>query len=263
MPHQPDHAPDADALARRERSLEKRLDLARLPRHVAVIPDGNGRWARLRGWADRTKGHEAGVEAIRTLITECARLGLGALSIYAFSRDNWARPRHETSMLMRFFRKFLIAERKRLMDNRIRLVHSGRREDLPPAVIAELDRTMALTAGNDGMVLNLAVSYGGREEIAHAARVLARQAAAGRLDPDAITPETVAAALYHPELPDPDLLIRTSGEQRISDFLLYEVSYAELHFTPVLWPDFRLAHLLEALVDYQERERRFGKVADA
>ena len=258
----PKHVSD-DRLAHYERSLENRLDPTRVPRHVAVIPDGNGRWARQRGWADRTKGHEAGVEAIRTLIEECARLGIGALSVYAFSRDNWARPRRETAMLMRFFRKFLVAERKRLMDNRVRLVHSGCREDLSAAVLAELDRTIELTARNDGMVLNLAVSYGGREEIAHAARQIARRAAAGELDPEDVTPETVAAALYHPDLPDPDLLIRTSGEQRISDFLLYEGSYAELYFTPVLWPDFRRVHLLEALVDYQERERRFGKVKDA
>lgn len=260
MPPQPDHAPDGDALARRERSLEERLDPTRLPRHVAVIPDGNGRWARSRGWADRTKGHEAGVEAIRTLIEECARLDISALSVYAFSLDNWARPRRETAMLMRFFRKFLVAERERLMANRIRLIHSGRRQDLPDAVLAELQRTMELTAHNDGMVLNLAVSYGGREEIAHAMRQIARRAAAGELDPETVTPETVASALYHPELPDPDLLIRTSGEQRVSDFLLYEGSYAELYFTPVLWPDFCRMHLLEALVDYQERERRFGKV---
>lgn len=253
---------ESAAAGRRERELEHRLDPERLPRHLAVIPDGNGRWAKAHGFGDRVKGHEAGAEAIRTVIKECGRLGIPVLSIYAFSRDNWSRDRHETSALMQFFRRYLVSERGRLREHGIRLVHSGSREDLPTYVLKALDRTIALTAGNTGMVLNLAVSYSGREEIAHAARGLAAKVAAGGLNPDEITPELFAQHLYNPDLGNPDLLIRTSGERRISDFLLYQMNYAEIHFTPVLWPDFQRVHLLEALVDYQGRRRRFGRVID-
>lgn len=257
MTDRPAHRPTDDAT--HERRLEEALDPERMPAHIAIIPDGNGRWARQRGLADRVKGHEAGIDAIRDTIESCARLRLRALSIYAFSMDNWKRSRHETSALMRFFRKFLIAERDRLRDNDIRLVHSGRREDLPRYVVDALDKTMALTENNRGMVLNLAVSYSGRQEIVRAAQRLAALAAQSRLDPEAIDGDLFARQLYHPEIGNPDLLIRTSGERRISDFLLYQMSYAEIHFCPVLWPDFRRRHLLEAITDYQQRERRFGR----
>jgi len=246
-------------LTAEERKLRNRLDPERIPRHVAVIPDGNGRWARAHGMADRIKGHEAGIEAIRDIIESAARIGIKVLSIYAFSMDNWLRARHETSALMRYFRRFLVSERANLAKNDFRIVHSGRREDLPRYVIEALDKTIEATAANSGLTINLAVSYSGREEIVMAARSLAADAAAGRIKPDDIDRAAFENRLYHPELGHPDLLIRTSGERRISDFLLYQMNYAEIHFTPVLWPDFRRIHLLEALVDYQKRERRFGR----
>lgn len=246
--------------AESEKALRAQLDLERLPRHIALIPDGNGRWAKGKGWADRIKGHEAGIDAIRMMIEECASLHIDALSIYAFSRDNWTRSRHETSTLMRFFKKFLIVERDRLKKNDIRLIHTGCREDLPKYVLKELDKTIDLTAKNNGMTLNLSVSYSGREEIANAARRLAEMAARGELDPADITPERFSHNLYHPDLGDPDLLIRTSGENRISDFMLYQISYTELWFASVLWPDFSKTHLYEALLSYKNRERRFGGV---
>lgn len=247
---------------RREQELEALLDLERLPRHVAVIPDGNGRWAKTHGLLDRTQGHEAGIESIRVLIESCARLHLPALTVYAFGRDNWGRPRHETSTLMRFFRKFLVAERARLEENDIRLVHSGHWADLPAAVLKEFDHTMELTANNQGMVLNLAVSYSGRMEILTAVQTVAQKVADGLLKPEEITPEVFETGFYHPELGDPDLLIRTSGEHRISDFLIYQIRYTEFYFPEVLWPDFRREHLLEALVAFQSRDRRYGKVKE-
>ena len=231
----------APAKTRREAELEKRLDPARLPSHLAMIMDGNGRWAKAHGYSNRTKGHEAGIESTRAVVEESARLGVRTLSLYAFGRDNWNRPRQETSRLMRYFQRFLAKERDRLQEHRIRLVHTGCREDLPRYVLKELDRTLELTRDAPGMTLNLAVSYSGREEIAHAARRLAAKAAAGELAPEDITPEVFANHLYRPDLGNPDLLIRTSGERRISDFLVYQMHYAEIYFTPVLWPDTRPA----------------------
>ncbi|NQU42410.1 di-trans,poly-cis-decaprenylcistransferase [bacterium] len=259
MTARPEKSLSPAAPSDREHQLEKQLDPGRLPRHIAIIPDANGRWAKTHGWADRVKGHEAGIQAIRTTIEECARLGIEILSIYAFSRDNWKRSRHETSSLMRFFQKFLIVERPLLEKHNIRLLHSGRREDLPAYVLEALDRTMELTANHTGLQLNLAVSYSGRDEIVRAAQTLAIRVQKGEIQPQDITPERFAHHLYHPELGDPDLLIRTSGENRISDFLLYQMHYAELHFTSILWPDFRRADLLEGIVAYQTRERRFGR----
>ncbi len=241
-----------------ERDLEAELDRARLPRHIAIIPDGNGRWARQRGFADRVRGHEAGFKAIRDVVETCVELGVDALSIYAFSRDNWQRSRHETSTLMRMLRRFLISERGLLKEHDVRLIHTGRREDLPRYVTQALDKTLALTADNAGMTLNLCVSYSGRLEISDAARRLAEKVRDGEIDADDITPDAIAQHLYAPQLGDPDLLIRTSGERRISDFLTWQLNYSELHFTDVYWPDFRRAHLVEALVDYQSRQRRFG-----
>ncbi|HUT24674.1 MAG TPA: isoprenyl transferase [Sumerlaeia bacterium] len=243
------------------RELEQQLDPARLPRHVAIIMDGNGRWAKQRGWSDRIRGHEAGAKAVRETVESCARLSIQALTLYAFSLENWQRPQSEISTLMRLLRRFLVQERPALKKNNIRLIASGRLDDLPPAARNTLRQTCNLTRDNTGLTLNLALSYSGREEIAHAARALAREAAEGRLEPDRITPEMIAERLYAPELGDPDLLIRTSGEWRISNFLLWQMAYTEIYVTEVLWPDFRRVHLLEALVDYQRRERRFGKVS--
>jgi len=230
-----------------------------IPRSVAVIMDGNGRWAKGKG-LERIRGHERGVEAVRTVATECARLGVEALTLYAFSEENWKRPRHEILLLMRLLRQFLTAERPTLVQNDIRLLHSGRRDRLDADVLATLDETMALTAGHRGMKLVLAISYGGRQEIADAARAIARDVAAGRLAPEAVDEAAVASRLYLPDVPDPDLLIRTAGEMRVSNFLLWQISYAEIHVSPVCWPDFRTEHLHDAFRDYGRRTRKFGQV---
>ncbi len=230
-----------------------------VPRSVAVIMDGNGRWARRAGF-ERIRGHEKGIDAVRTTVTECARLGVEALTLYAFSEENWQRPDREVALLMRLLTKFLVDERATLMQNSVRLVHAGRRQRLDPKVLALLDETVALTAGNRGMHLCLAISYGGRQELVDAARSLARDVAAGRLSPDAIDERALAARLYQPQLPDPDLLIRTAGERRVSNFLLWQISYAEIHVADVCWPDWGAEHLLAAFRDYGARTRKFGKV---
>jgi undecaprenyl diphosphate synthase len=223
--------------------------------------DGNGRWASRHGWSERIKGHERGAEAVRSATRGCASLHMDALTLYAFSSENWARPRREIEGLMALLRRYLVDEIPELNDNNIRLVASGEIERLSAATRRQLDATREATANNTGMVLNLALSYGGRDEIVRAARHLAREARDGHLDPEEITTELFARSLYLPELPDPDLLIRTSGELRISNFLLWQIAYAELYVTPVLWPDFREEHLYMALLDYQSRERRFGRVS--
>jgi len=230
-----------------------------VPRSVAVIMDGNGRWARRAGF-ERIRGHEKGIDAVRTTVTECARLGVAALTLYAFSEENWSRPAREIELLMKLLRRFLVDERPTLMQNRVRLLHAGRRERLDAEVRALLDETVALTSVNSGMQLCLAISYGGRQEIADAARALAREVAAGRLEPDAVDEAAIAARLYQPTLPDPDLLIRTAGELRISNFLLWQVSYAEIHVSSVCWPEFGKEHLHAAFRDYGRRVRKFGKV---
>lgn len=230
-----------------------------VPRSIAVIMDGNGRWARSRK-LERIRGHEKGVDAVRTTVTECARLGVEALTLYTFSEENWQRPRREIQALMKLLKRFLIDERPTLMNNNVRLVHAGRRERLEADVLGLLDETMAMTAANDGMVLCLALSYSGRAELADAAKALAEEVAAGRVRPDSIDEAALARHLYCPELPDPDLLIRTAGELRISNFLLWQVSYAEIHVSSVCWPEFGEEQLHEALRDYGRRVRKFGKV---
>ena len=235
----------------------------RLPEHIAIIMDGNGRWAKQHGLLQRIRGHEAGIESVRTAVRACGELHVKALTLYAFSVENWQRPRREIDALMRLLEQFLRDEIPELNDNGVRLVASGRIEDLPPSARKALDNTMAVTARNSGLVLNLALSYGGRTEIVAAARELARKSRSGALRPDDIDDETFARHLYHPELGDPDLLIRTSGELRVSNFLLWQIAYTEIYVTPVLWPDFRRRHLYEAILDYQKRERRFGKVLNS
>jgi undecaprenyl diphosphate synthase len=249
--------------ARHEQDLAERLDPARLPAHVAIIMDGNGRWAKQKGWSDRIRGHKAGIQAVREVVENCARLHLKALTLYAFSRENWRRPKRETSALMRLLKLFLVQERPTLQKNNVRLIASGCLDDLPEDARKTLGETMRLTAGNTGLVLNLALSYSAREEITAAARALASRVAEGLLRPEDITPDRISENLYAPQLGDPDLLIRTSGEFRISNFLLWQLAYTEIHITDILWPDFRNVHLLEALVDYQGRDRRFGGVGSA
>jgi undecaprenyl diphosphate synthase len=243
-----------------EQELLQQLDKNRLPRHVAIIMDGNGRWARLHGFKSRMSGHRAGIDAVRTATRTAVELHLHALTLYAFSEENWSRPKREIQFLMSLLRRFLKDEIPELMENNIRLVSSGHIQRLPDDCRMQLLETQKITQKNTGLILNLALSYGGRAEIADAVRKIAMDAAAGKIHPDDLTEERFAAFLYHPELPDPDLIIRTSGEYRISNFLLWQAAYAELYFTNVLWPDFNKRIFLEALIDYQKRERRFGGV---
>ncbi|MBX3463860.1 MAG: di-trans,poly-cis-decaprenylcistransferase [Planctomycetes bacterium] len=230
-----------------------------VPRSVAVIMDGNGRWARRAG-LERIRGHERGIDAVRTTVTECARLGVEALTLYAFSEENWQRPQREIDLLFKLLQRFLVEERPTLMQNRVRLLHAGRRERLPPPVLALIDETVALTRDNAGMQLCLAISYGGRQELVDAMRSLARRVASGELSPGQIGEATIRGALYQPGVPDPDLLIRTAGEQRLSNFLLWQISYAEIHVSDVCWPEFGREQLEAAFRDYGRRVRKFGKV---
>jgi undecaprenyl diphosphate synthase len=230
-----------------------------VPRSVAVIMDGNGRWARSAG-LERIRGHEKGIDAVRNTVTECARLGVDALTLYAFSEENWNRPAREIALLMALLRRFLVAELPTLMQNRVRLLHAGRSQRLEPEIKELLARTAAATAANTGMRLCLAISYGGRQELVDAMQALARDVAAGALRPEDIDEAAVRRRLYQPDLPDPDLLIRTAGERRVSNFLLWQISYAEIHVADVCWPDFGTTQLHAAFRDYGQRVRKFGKV---
>jgi len=226
---------------------------------VAVIMDGNGRWAKQHG-QPRIRGHEKGAESVRVALRTCRKLGIQYLTLYAFSVENWGRPKAEVEALMGLLRKFLRDEERELHENKVRLRAIGRLSDLPESVRKELTRVMAATAHHTGGTLVLALSYGSRTEIAAAAKEIARQAKAGILDPETIDEATVTAHLYAPDIPDPDLMIRTSGEMRLSNFLLWQLSYAELYVTDVLWPDFREEHLTKAVEEFSRRQRRFGLV---
>ncbi|HSA94724.1 MAG TPA: polyprenyl diphosphate synthase [Acidobacteriota bacterium] len=235
------------------------IDLDRLPRHVAVIMDGNGRWAAAKG-LPRIEGHRAGAASVHEIVEASARLGLGVLTLFAFSSENWKRPRPEVTRLWRLLREKLINEDGLLVKNDLRLRVIGRREGIPSLVLREIDRVERLTRDNTRMTVVVALNYGGRDEIVDAARRLIRD---GHLDPERLDEKTFAAHLSTAGLPDPDLLIRTSGELRVSNFLLWQIAYSEIFVTPVLWPDFRKAHLLEAVLEYQKRDRRFGDVRSA
>ena len=228
-----------------------------LPRHVAIIMDGNGRWARARG-LPRIEGHRRGVASVRRITEHCARRGIEQLTLYCLSSENWRRPPAELSFLMHLLEQYMIEERSLLVREGIRLSTIGRREGLPDSTLAEIDRTVELCAPHTGMRLCLAINYGSRGEIAAAARRLAEDARAGRLDPAAIDEHALAGRLDTAGMPDPDLLIRTAGEMRISNFLLWQISYAELWVTDVAWPDFAEPHLEEALAAFAARDRRFG-----
>lgn len=230
------------------------------PRHVAVIMDGNGRWARRR-FLPRVAGHRAGRHAVRRTVEVCSRLGIEVLTLYTFSQENWKRPAAEVEALWSFLEETLAAERDELHRNRVRLMASGELDCIPQPARTALEQTIAYLAGNDGMIVNLALAYAGRTEILRAAGSLARRVASGELDGEDITEADFRAGLYAPELPDPDLVIRTSGELRLSNFLLWQSAYSEFHVTPVLWPDFRERDLLQAVSDYLGRDRRFGEVS--
>jgi undecaprenyl diphosphate synthase len=242
----------------RDRELALSLDPERLPRHIAVIMDGNGRWAKKRN-LPRIAGHKAGVAPVRMAVETCAQIGVAALTLYAFSAENWKRPRTEVDMLWRLLRFYLRRELAELDRNGIRLQASGRIDALPARVQDELAYVEQATAKNVGMRLNLAINYSGRAEIVDAVNaILQRARLEGTLSTLRIDEESVSKNLYSPELPDPDLLIRTSGEMRVSNFLLWEIAYAELFVTETFWPDFNRRELLTAILDYQKRDRRFG-----
>jgi undecaprenyl diphosphate synthase len=228
-----------------------------LPRHVAIIMDGNGRWAQMRG-KPRIVGHRRGIQSVRAVVEEGVKLGLDQLTLYCLSVENWKRPPRELKFLLRLLRHFLVVERKELMDQDVRLAMIGRREGLPAEVLDELDRTIALTTRNRGMTLCLAINYGGRTELADAARRLATDVKAGKLDPDSVDEACIASYLETAGMPDPDLLVRTSGELRVSNFLLWQISYAEIYVTDTLWPDFRGDDLLAACAAFAGRHRKFG-----
>jgi undecaprenyl diphosphate synthase len=234
------------------------LEVRGLPMHVGIIMDGNGRWAQQRD-LDRSEGHKEGSKAVRRIVRAARRLGLKALTVYAFSEQNWARPELEVGALMDLLKDFLITEREEILGNGIRLQAVGNLGRLPAFVRAVLDPLRNESSRNDEMTLNLALSYGGREEIAHAARELAEEVKAGRMRAEDITPDALRSRMPSLQCGDPDLIIRTGGEQRISNFLLFGSAYAELVFSDKLWPDFGVDDLYAAIVSYQQRERRFGK----
>lgn len=229
----------------------------RLPRHIAIIMDGNGRWAQRQGMP-RIEGHRRGVHSVRAIVEECSRLGLEQLTLYCFSSENWKRPKLELSLLMSLLRRYLVEERKRIQEQGLRFRVIGRVEELDPAIQKEIRITEEVAAENDGMMLCLAVNYGARMEITEAVRQIALKVQTGELSPDAITDQTVSEHLMTRGMPDPDLVIRTASEMRVSNYLLWQISYSELYVTDAFWPDFREPHLYEALRDFAARDRRFG-----
>lgn len=241
----------------RDEQLLAQIDFARLPRHVAVIMDGNGRWAKKR-FLPRVAGHKAGVDAVRATVDTGARLGIEVLTLYAFSVENWKRPAYEIEALMTFLKEYLRKEIDSLDRNNIRFQTIGRTHELDESVQRELVSAKRQTAHNTGMILNVALNYGGRVELLDAVRALVAE---GKT-PEEITETSISQHLYTKDLPDPDLMIRTSGEMRISNFLLWQLAYSEIYITDVLWPDFRRPHFFSAIIDYQKRERRYGGLID-
>jgi undecaprenyl diphosphate synthase len=240
-----------------EALLFEKLDLGRLPRHVAVIMDGNGRWAKKRG-LPRIEGHRRGVASVRRSTEECARLHMDQLTLYCLSSENWKRPPGELDFLMHLLEQYMIEERSTIMEQNISVSVIGRRDDIPEVVRREMQKTIELSAANTGMRLCLAINYGSRAELVDAVRDIARRVREGQLDPAAINEATLCDALYTAGMPDPDLLIRTAGEMRLSNFLLWQISYAEIWVTEHCWPEFREADLHQAIRDYSARDRRFG-----
>lgn len=241
--------------------LKSKIDTTRLPKHVAIIMDGNGRWAKNRGEA-RVFGHQHGVESVRQVATTAAELGIRYLTLYAFSTENWKRPQYEVDALMDLLVHTLSDELETLMKNNIRLKAIGDLSGLKTDCYNQLLQTMERTAGNERMDLILALNYSGRWEISESARKIASEVAAGNLKPEDITGDTIDLYLSTVGIPEPELLIRTGGENRVSNFLLWQIAYSELYFTQVFWPDFRDKDLYEAIIDYQSRERRFGMISE-
>lgn len=237
------------------------LDLDLLPRHIAIIMDGNGRWAKKRS-LNRIRGHREGAESVRDIVRACREIGIAVLTLYAFSSENWQRPQKEISALMSLLKEFLRSELAEMMENNIRLNAIGQIEKFPNDVLEVLQEVMDMTRKNHGMILNLALSYGGRDEIVAATQKIAAEIQAGRLQPEEITKEVFSNYLYTKGMPEPDLLIRTSGEMRLSNFLLWQIAYTEIFVTSTLWPEFRRGELIQILHDYQKRERRFGMTGE-
>jgi undecaprenyl diphosphate synthase len=241
-------------------SLEAKIDRQKLPRHIAIIMDGNGRWAQEKG-QDRLYGHFHGVESVRDIVEGCAELGIGYLTLYAFSTENWDRPAKEVNGLMELLVDTIRKEVETLNRNNIKLHVIGDRAMLPDYAQQELKEALDMTGANTGLQLVMALSYSSRWEMVEAVKKIALEVQAGRLQPEGITQDIISQYLSTSEFPDPEFMIRTSGEYRISNFLLYQLAYAELYFTDVRWPDFRKENLYEAILDYQQRERRFGKTS--
>jgi len=264
MPARPDDAPHpaeplGDAVAGTSAGLLPPLDAARIPEHVAIIMDGNGRWARGKGMP-RLWGHQQGYRSLKHIVRAAGDLGIKALTLYAFSAENWKRPAREVEGLMKLIETAARSEVRGLHENNVRMMFSGRREELPPSLQRVMRDNEEFTAANTGLTLNLCVNYGGRAEILDAAKRLVEMACRRELCAKDVTPELFAEGLYTAGLPDPDLLIRTAGEMRVSNYLLWQIAYAEIWVTQTLWPDFRPEHLAEAIRDYQGRVRKFGAV---
>ena len=239
----------------------KRIDRAKLPTHIAIIMDGNGRWAK-RHDLQRIEGHRQGAEAVRNVVKSCRKIGIRYLTLYAFSVENWKRPEDEVTALMRLLEDFLISQLPEMLKNNIRLGTIGNIDILPETVKSTLAAALERTSSNDGMVLNLALSYGSRDEIVDAVKRLLDDCKSGVVANDHITKDMISSYLYTADMPDPDLLIRTSGEYRLSNFLLWQAAYTELYFTEILWPDFGEKDLVDVIVEFQKRERRFGLTSD-
>lgn len=239
----------------------KEIDSTRLPQHIAIIMDGNGRWAE-RHAMGRILGHKKGAESVRMAVRTCRRIGIRYLTLYAFSMENWLRPKDEVAALLNLLSEYLDNQIQEMMDQDIRLVAIGNLESLGEPIFGKIKEVSARTSDNHGMVVTLALSYGGRDEIVAAARRMISDGLAGKITPEEVTKELCAEYLYTAGIPDPDLLIRTGGEYRISNFLLWQMAYTEFYFTEILWPDFGDRHLLKAIDDYQKRERRFGRTSE-
>ncbi|MBW1771413.1 MAG: isoprenyl transferase [Deltaproteobacteria bacterium] len=237
------------------------IDPEKLPKHVAIIMDGNGRWAKKKAF-NRIRGHEEGAKSVREIVRTSRETGIRWLTLYAFSEENWKRPAYEIKALMKLLKSYLKGELEEMLENNIRFQTIGRTGKLPKDVQETIRQTLEKTAGNKGMTLSLALSYGSRQEMVDTVKTLARRVQAGEISPEDINEKLIGSALYTADMPDPDLLIRTSGEYRVSNFLLWQIAYTELYITPTLWPEFRKEEYLTAIEEYQKRERRFGATSD-
>jgi undecaprenyl diphosphate synthase len=241
-------------------ALQARVDIKRLPEHIAIVMDGNGRWAREKKLPSRLLGHREGYKTTKQIVRDASDIGIKVLTLYVFSNENWRRPKHETDGLMTLYEHATRAELAELNENNVQMRFIGRRDGLSASLLREMDRATEFTRGNTGLKLNLALNYGGRAEIVDATRKLAEAVKRGDIDPASIGEDDLSARMYAADLPDPDLMIRTAGECRISNFLLWGIAYAEIWVTPVYWPDFTVDHLVDAIADYQKRVRKFGAV---